>query len=259
MGIVFYETEYASSLLEIGTDKISQRDLNFLAKFWKQEGLTQHETQLKLAEFCLDNDPYFNLIINRIRLKRAINHAENFLLRKPGDILIHQMELDIISKINNYKYEKIIFCMLVCAKYYREYPSRKTVRYSRYTQGIYNNQKIKDIIDISATAMTKKEWRIAKHELTKIGILTPTIIDPNRFALGFNQIPNMPAIIISDYRNIVGYYQIYKGDNMIYCIECNVITSKRGNNHRMCDSCSKEKRRILVNENVRNHYVLHKS
>ena len=52
MSIVFYEEQYCKELLEQGTKEISQRELNYVAKYFRQEKkISDNELRLKLEEF----------------------------------------------------------------------------------------------------------------------------------------------------------------------------------------------------------------
>lgn len=254
MAILFYELEHADFLINNNVEEITQRDLNILAKYWKSKGDSKSKIQSQLEKFCLDNDSYYNLIVNRLQIKRALAHSENYVMRYPSDIFINSDELAIIESINNYNYEKIIFVMLVCAKYFKSHSARKNTHTSNYSAELYNNQKIKDIIELSGIKMTRLEWRLAKHELTKTGIITPTIIDANKFALGIKTTVLDKIITVKDFRNIIAYYQQYKGDPMFICEECNTLNVKRGQNHKLCNDCAATRKRKMVKEYVKNYY-----
>jgi len=254
LSILFYELEHAEFLINNNIEEVTQRDLNILAKYWKSKGDTKNKIQTQLENFCLDNDSYYNLIVNRIQIKRAINHSEIYMMRYPHPIIINSDELLIIESINNYDYEKIIFVMLVCAKYFKLHPARRNLHTTQYSEELYNNQKIRDIIELSGVKMTKLEWRVAKHELTKTGIITPTIIDANKFALGIKSIVSDEVIVVKDFRSIVAYYQQYKGDTMVICEECNTLIIKRGQNHKLCNDCAANRKRRMTNEYTKRYY-----
>jgi hypothetical protein len=252
--IVFNEYEYAKSLLETKITVIYQRDLNFLAKLWDYENCPPSEIRKNLIDFCLKNDPYFNMIQNRLKLKRAISHAKRYKLRFPDFIEISRSELDLIKSINNYKYEKIIFCMLVCGKYFKTHPANKIVKDYIYREMLFNNQKIKDIFRIADIRMTIEEWNKAKHELTLMCVLAPTITNANKFGLGFKEDDSECVMTINDFRNIIGYYQEYCGESMINCEKCGVLMTKKGHNHKYCPCCWEKEQKELWRKNSKKYY-----
>jgi len=236
-----------------GKKEVNQRNLNFVAKYWYYKGLKDEAVYKKVEEFCLSNDKEFNLIINRIKIKSAVSHAKRYGLRLDTiPVYISQDELKRIEKLDNEIYEKIIFIMLVCARYFRYNISRKRVRKNKNVNVLYSNQKVKDILFLAGVKATKKEWNKIKHDLCVKGYISPTIVSKDKFALSFSELneetPNRMGVI--DYRNIIAYYQQYRGEFMIHCSSCGVLTIRKGGNHKMCLSCSRENRKLLVRKNV---------
>ena len=255
MSIIFYEYEYCQKIIDRGAKTITQRDLNYLAKYWEYEGIIYSQIQKNIENFCLKNDKNFNLIRNFQMITRALSHAKNNNIRFPTPIIITQAEINIIRSIDDYIKEKFLFSMLVCAKFFKNHPSKKHIKRGKYDNTLYSNNSIKDIQDISRIKFTKKEWYEWKYEFTTKALITPTIFDDSCWAIGFQNENSEPCFIIEDYRNIIAYYQEYCGEIMINCSECGVKTAKRSNRHFMCADCSKEKRRIVINNNAKKYYM----
>ena len=246
MSIVFYEEQYCKNLLEQGTKDLSQRELNFLAKFYRQEKkISDNELRLKLEEFCLKNNKKFNLVTNHFKIKNSINHSKRYSLRvEPIPVSVCLSDLKKIEAINNYKYEKLIFTALVCAKYFKYHISRNRMsKKMQPSETLYSNQKIKDLMELSGVKLTVKEWNIAKHELCVRGYLSPTIYSKEKFGLWLEEKNMIDGIIVIDYRNVVAYYQQFKGEKMINCEKCGVLCLRTGSRQTMCKKCSEISRK----------------
>lgn len=244
MSIIFYEKKYCEELIENKNIKeISQRNLNFIAKYIRQQGkISDKELQKRLEEYCLRNNKNFNLVTNHYKIKNAINHSKRYSLRsEPIPVSVCKSDLDKIATINNYKYEKIIFVSLVCAKYFKYHLSRNRMSKKIVpSETLYSNQKIKDIMELAGVKLTKKEWNIAKHILCVGGYISPTIYSTEKFALWLEEKNMIDGIVVIDYRNVISYYQMFKGERMITCCECGVMCLRTGRNQKMCKGCAKK-------------------
>ena len=251
MSIIFNEYEYSKVIIENGVDKIVQRDLNYVAKFYDYEGFSKSKIQAEVECFCLRNDVNFNLVQSRLMIKRALTNCKDNHLRFPEPIGITAKELETIRKVIDYRKQKLLFCILVTAKFFKHHSSKKKPDEHRKEVDLYINQPIKDIIELSGTNLSMKDWKKIKHEFCVDALLSPTRVSSSRFSIGFEDKISEPEIIINDYRNIVGYYQNYCGEAMIECEVCKVSTLKRSYTHCMCASCWKEKYKKINRERMR--------
>jgi hypothetical protein len=233
---------------------ITQRDLNFVAKYYDYEGYRKSDIQKEVEHFCVASVPSFNLVQSRQMIKRAMTHMDTNQLRFPHSIDITENELLAIKRLNNYRQEKLVFSMLVCAKFFSEHSSKKKPQAERYS-GLYSNQAIRDIIELSGTKISLREWKTMKHEICLLGLISPTIVGGNRFAIGFDDPHSKVMMTIGDYRNPIVYYQKYCGENITFCQICGMLMVKKSHNHVMCSTCYKEKFREINKERRREKYA----
>jgi hypothetical protein len=243
LSIIFYEQEYARSIIESGVDRIAQRDLNYVAKYYDSQCLPKCKVQEGVESFCIKSNPDFNVIQNRIKIKRALTNCKDNKLRVPEPIHITEKELITIGSVLDYRKEKLLFCMLVTAKFFKYHSSKKKPDENRRDVDLYINQPIKDLIELSGTKFSMKDWKVLKHEFCVAALLSPTRVSASRFAIGFDDRISDAFISVNDYRNVVGYYQQYRGESMISCDVCNVLIAKKSNRHSMCPDCWKEHRK----------------
>ena len=255
MSIIFYEYGYCEKILKKGVKKLFQRDLNYLAKYWEYKGESYENIQKNIEVFCIRNNEDFNVIQSSEMIYRALTHAKNNYLRFPTPIIITQAEVNTIRSLDDYRKEKFLFIMLLCAKYFKTHKSTKHPKRSKFDNTLYSNSSIKYIKEIARVEFTRKEWKELKHELTIKGLISPTIFGSNYWAVGFRNENSEPCFIINDYRNIIAYYQEYCGEVMVDCENCGVRTSKKSYRHDLCRICFQEKRKEKINNNAKKYYT----
>ena len=171
MSIIFYEKEHAEYILQNGVDKLTQKDLNYLAKYFDFLGYSEREIETELIQFCKKNDENFNEIQSYTFYHRAMVYSRNNQLRFPTPINITVNEINEIEKIKDYKIQKFIFIMLVVAKFFKYHPSRKVIKESKYDQFLYSNAGIKDLRELANVYFSNIEWKKIKHQLTVLNII----------------------------------------------------------------------------------------
>jgi hypothetical protein len=254
--IILDEYAYCEHLIKDKLEKITQNDLNFVAKYWDGQEFSEAKIKEKLKAWCLEKDPDFNLIINRYKIRKALIHARNYRLRKEVTITITQSEIESIQKVQDYGQQKILFCMLVVAKFYKFNSNRKKPYTIPSKFGVFFNGSIREIFKMAGVCISRKEWIEIKHQLYLQGLLTSgNQRSGNNFRMNFynddsSKDNNNPIIAVIDFRNIVAYYQQYCGEEIIECEGCHKLILQKRKNHKVCSECWKE--RDLNNHRNRN-------
>lgn len=236
--------------------QIQQRNLNYLAKFYSEEGYTTREINVSLRSWILKQDPNFDLVDNIIMLRRAISFEKKYSLRKTIPIAITQHELNEIKKLDNYDYQKIAFTMLVVSIFFKFNISRKKPNVEPSSFGVYCNANFKDICCLAQVRLTKKQMNECKHTLYLAGLIEPILGSKNPNSLRINyydEDQSNPVFIVEDYRNVVAYYQQYCGEKIIRCIHCDMMMERRSSTHKMCKVCF-DKKRLEQKRNLEKKY-----
>lgn len=237
MNIIFDEKKYAEKLLKTGFRKfMNYQDLLILSKYFRYLDNDNREIRNKLYDFCVKFFPEYNEILDGWRLNSAIRNTEKYSLRLPVNIFVTIDELQNIKNINNFKYEKILFIMLIIAKNFK-LSNNKTY------EGYYVNYNFSTILTLSRVYANKKEREFIKHDLFELGKIQA--IYPNRkfddhgkdnFKLLYVDNCSASAICINDFENIIDFYPVY-------CNNCGKqIEKKYKQKYNLCDNCYKEKR-----------------
>lgn len=244
---VLNELEYAQHLLIHGFGKyMSFSDLFILAKYFRYLGKDEKEIEHELIRFCQIHEPGFNEIIFADRILFIVKQSAKKQLRLPKEVGVTQKELEIIRSIKNYRYEKVLFTLLVLGKYYRV--SNPTSPVSGEQSEIkknfyYVNDNLNNILRLAHTSQKKGENIF--HQLFLLGL-----IDYNKkygtYVIKFtdNIEQSETSIVIKDMNNIIEYYPLY-------CMGCGKILVRKGRNQKMCEDCWKDREKELWRENKR--------
>jgi len=247
------EKEILYDIIDNGfsSGKASKYELILLAKYFKWDiGLDSQRIKKELVGFCKRHDKQFNPIISRGLLNDVVRIAENNYFREPTPVQITLNELEKIRSIKNYDYQKILFVILVYAKTLKYSSSSVSGKSSKKTPlGYFISmsmfQKIKKEIN---SRISNKDFFNALHDFYKLGLVEPTLT--GRIKVLYSNDTGYPSINIKDFTNIIGYYTNYTGGELLYCKECGNEFSKDKNKKDLCPSCSDNRRREQIRQNV---------
>ena len=230
---IFYEEEYAKNLLKNGFAYfMSFDDLSALARYFKYMGKNKLQIRKSLIEFCKKWNPDFNEILARNKIENAIKVTDKYGIRFPMDVNITTSELEKIKSAGNYKKQKILFVILVIAKYFKyNDTSLEKKKIDKCSDRFFANENITNILRMARVNASKKERINIQYELQRDGFITSIgeksfevhIVDDN---------PNI-SIVVSNMNNIVDFYPFY-------CEKCGRIVQKTGNRQKYCLECYKK-------------------
>ena len=240
--MIFDELEYAEKLEKNGftNGRINKRDLAIYAKYLKLDAKNKAQIESDLRVFCKKHESFYNEILHANYIKSAIREISKNELRIPIPTNITKKELDYIDTLPDIKYKKVLFCILVTAKYLRLNPvriqKRKNVEQESKPLQFFYNSNITKAVKLSNVVMTKKQRLEMEHYLFKNGYLEDTVRVTSK--LNFVDLDGTPEIIISKYNDIVLYYEQYKDiSDVINCEMCGDLVKKVKSDHKYCRDC----------------------
>jgi predicted RNA-binding Zn-ribbon protein involved in translation (DUF1610 family) len=249
MPMIFNEYEYAESLLAKGfKDIIKWSDLIILSKYYRFKGYKKSQIKKNIVEFYKKYYPDYNEVIMGEKIDNAIRKSEKQSLHIDIDVYITENEIKNIRSIKHYKYEKILFVMLVIAR-------RNKILYKSTSPRYYTNQRFSNILQIAKVYVNKNERNKIKHDLHKLGMITAP--EMNRMSeYNKNEMQELlyadenseHIVIVNDFNNIVSFYpQI--------CTNCGkTITPKNKKKIDLCDDCYSEKRAETKRKSAKERY-----
>jgi hypothetical protein len=223
--IIFDEYVYAENLLDDGFSKhMSLRDLVILARYYHNQGLRGMKLREALINFCLLYNPEYNDVIYSWKIDKAISSGKKREIRATRDIIVSQEELEIIWNAGNLHKQKILFCMLVVARFFK----------NEDKEDYYFNAKFTELLKIAKVNVDKAARIEMMNGLTKDGYISPTYT--GAFKINFAGGENI-GVIVKDIEEIVSFFPIR-------CSECKEICENVTRRHGMCEECYKIKRKL---------------
>lgn len=229
---IFDEKSYAEKMLTDGFlgSKMGS-DLLILAKYYFYLGELYETVWKNLSIFCsrflkeYDEDLYAEKIDGIVKTANRLN------LRIPVNVPITEKEIQSIKEIKNYKLEKVLFTMLVLAKYYKlTNPSKKNASSKYY----YVNNSFNEILKYAHTTQKGNE---VVHKLYVLGKIDRSkIIDSYIIKFTDNEDTSDIEILVTNMENIISFYPFY-------CSKCGKDIIRTGRSQKMCNDCWKEQQR----------------
>jgi len=238
--MIFYENKRAEELLKPSLiSYVSFDDVVILAKYFKRMGKNRPQIKKSIIDFYEKHNPNFNEILARDCLNNGIKAAYKFGLRFPIDVRITEDEINTIRNAGNYKRQKVLFTMLVLAKYYKNNNTKlNNVNLEAPTEEdvpkFYVNEKITTILKLAKVNISKKERNTMAYELQQQGLIVGIRTEAYRICFVDDNSP--VSIIVTDMNSLIDFYPWY-------CESCGRVIEKRAKRHNLCLGCYKEKRR----------------
>jgi hypothetical protein len=243
--IIFCEKKHAEWMLENGFHNfMSSQDLSILARYLKYIGKNKTQIKEDLIEFCKRHNPEFNEVIYDKKIRWVIGTCDKYKLRIAMDIVVTEKELEIIKSVKNYKHEKILFVMLVIAKYFKHNRIRIDQHKVKNNENFYVNAKFTDILKQAKVNVTKKERNQLLFELNQTNLIESTL--NGAYKINFVSENSDSMVLIGDIDNIIDYFPVF-------CVKCGKKMDKKSYKHDMCPDCYKEYRTDKIREHVRKH------
>lgn len=227
--MIFYEKERAEELLKSGfTSFMNFADLSLLARYFKYMG--KNKTQIKncLIEFCIKFVPDFNEVLSRNKIEDAIKMVDKYGIRLPVNVEVTKKELEIIKGCGDYKRQKILFVMLVIAKYFKYNNTKLTPNKSdKFDHSFYANEKITNTLKMAKVSIPKKERMDIQFGLQQLGLITT--IGSDAFQINFVDEKSDAEIVVTDMNRLIDFYPFC-------CERCGKIIDKVKRS-KLCNDC----------------------
>jgi len=242
--IIFDELAYAKDLLEHGPKKfMATRDMLILAKYFRHiKEMGSEQIEKSLIDFCYQYEPEFNEIRQMSKIDYAVRQSDKSLLRIPTDIPITRNELEKIRTLKNYRYEKILFTMLVLGKHYKLTNTRMNKSLSKQ---YFINNKDSEIYRLAHTSKKKDENIF--HFLYKNGFIDNNL-RYNSYFLTFTDMDDDSEIVlfVNNMNKIIEFYKAT-------CVNCGIEIERTGRSQKMCANCWKDINKTQTRNRVKKY------
>lgn|GEM_PF-3713804 len=242
--------EYGKNIFENGFEKFSYWDVFALAQYLYWELEYKERRIIKyLINFSEKYDKNFNLVLSRKAIQSAMKSAIKIKPQSDVDVVITQYEIEKIKTVKNYKFQKLLFAMIVSAK--REkfdtiYPKNKKT-FLGYSISHKNTHKFCRELQIKVSI---KNVPMLLHQFVLLGLLDAS--RNQKAKIMFANDNSKPAVKVLANDNPIEKYISENGGEIIYCEKCGLPTPKTSNRQKFCKDCQKIIRKEKVRVNVGN-------
>lgn len=252
--LILDEKAYAEELLKSRKfgNYLKLKDAIILAKYYRYcQDKETREIKKILISISKRLDKNWNPVLQGWKIVSAIKESKKRRIRTAIPIPITQKELEIISKIDNYNLEKILFTLLVYAKILKYNntivkPRRKPVLIGLF----YVNEKLSNIFSVARVDVRKKQRNEMAHVLFQEQYIDATRYGGFLIKYVFEDSPT--EFLVEDYSDLVLYYLRWKGEQVAGCV-CGRLFLKKSKNDSLCHRCKQEKRREAWRERQKKH------
>lgn len=250
MPVVLNEVKQAEHIIENGeVGNKPTSTLFLLGKYFRvKENLDKERTFNKLNEFMKNNYKNYNSALWEDTIEDISKKANKYPLREIDSIGITQQELDQISKINNLKYQKLLFTMLCYAKLYN--------LISENNNG-WINADIKEIFRVARVSVKHRNDKfLYLNDLERTGLISFSSKNDNlNIKVNFVDIGNEHVLDVDDFRELAYEYLNYiENGKFIRCTECNRLVKKKSKHDystKYCSECAKKRFNEQCKQNMR--------
>jgi hypothetical protein len=240
--IILDEKSYIKKIIEKEKPLRTQKEINLYAVLLFEKLLKVNTIVRNIEEYLEKTDEYVQAK-HFYKVTRAITYAKKHGFRIVGEIFINEWEMEVIESFNylsekeNEECRRILFMMLYLAKAFKHYTTRlKEENPFPIKDYLYLYASIEDILWLAEVRISFKKWKKYKHEMTKHGLITPTIYSKKTWIINYFY-PDSQAILKVLNNNPITYYQEYKGAKIIECENCKKRLAKI-TSRKYCSDCA---------------------
>lgn len=248
------EYTYAENLLNKQDLKISDlgskpsSTLNLLARYYREVGKNSDEIKELLSDFlrrCLKDKYKESKWINSIFYQ--VVKSKKYTLKKVDNVTVTKSEMEIIQSVKGKSRQKVLFTLLVLAKYYNSVSEKNNN---------WTNLEYKKIFKLANVQLSIQSQALLINDLYNYGFVNVSrnVGKPN---IQVNFIYNESDIVLTimQLKDLGKEYLLFCGEDYIRCQKCGTPIKKSKNGKvKYCGKCAeitnREKTKIRMN-NIR--------
>jgi len=234
--IVLNEHEWARDMIlarDLG--KKPFETLSRVARYYIDNEYPKKKVRTLLDAFLIQCDPTASIPKWSLTLDRALERASKNQAVMIDHIEISEPEMRIIDALQGRQLKRLACTLLCLAKYW------DTVN---HTSGHWVNTKDSDIMRMANINTSIKRQSQMYHTLNELGMVRfSRKVDNTNVQVTFIQ-KGIPAMLVSDFRNIGYQYLMHHGESYFICKNCGIVTKyrnpSRGKKQVYCNECAAE-------------------
>lgn len=232
------EYTYAENLLNKQDLKASDlgskpsSTLNLLARYYREVGKDNDEIKELLSDFlhrCLKDKYKESKWIDSIFYQ--VVKSKKYTLKKVDKVAITKPEMEIVQSVKGKSRQKVLFTLLVLAKYYNAVSDKNNN---------WTNLEYKKIFKLANVQLSIQNQALLINDLYNCGFVNVSrnVGKPN---IQVNFVDNESDVVltITQLKDLGKEYLLFCGEDYIRCQKCGSIIKNYKNNNKYCKDCGK--------------------
>ena len=236
MDIIMNEYTYAENLLnkqdlkacDLG-DKPSST-LNLLARYYREIGKNDDEIKELLSNFlnrCLKDKYKESKWIDSVFYQ--VVKSKKYTLKKVDNVIVTKSEIEIIQSVKGKSRQKVLFTLLVLAKYYNAVSDKNKN---------WTNLEYKKIFKLANVQLSIRNQALLINDLYNCGFVnvSKNVGKPN-IQVNFVDNESDTVLTITRLKDLGKEYLMFCGEDYIRCQKCGTLVKNYKNTNKYCKTC----------------------
>ena len=236
MDIIMNEYTYAENLLnkqdlkacDLG-DKPSST-LNLLARYYREIGKNDDEIKELLSDFlnrCLKDKYKESKWIDSIFYQ--VTKSKKYNLKKVDNVIVTKSEMEIIQSVKGKSRQKVLFTLLILAKYYNAVSDKNKN---------WTNLEYKKIFKLANVQLSIQNQALLINDLYNCGFVnvSKNVGKPN-IQVNFVDNESDGVLTITRLKDLGKEYLMFCGEDYIRCQKCGTLVKNYKNTNKYCKTC----------------------
>lgn len=176
------------------------------------QSIVDIELANKLNKFCVKHYPSFNIIQYANAIENIIKYSKTKELREMKNVIITKKEIDSIHAIEDFRYRKFLFVLLVLCKYFHA-----------EGKGYYCNFTINDMVKIANVTFSRAEKDSLLNKLYNLDFINPTYKKSIEILFVDEDLESPTLLEFVPDDNLILNYEKYAGEYVTACIKCGTL------------------------------------
>ena len=221
-------------------------------KYYNEIGEDLIKIRNNILDIFAHNDSDFNKVMNINWVDGYVKNNKDAKFNDIEFISVSKQELETIASVKNLNMEKVLFVMLVCAKY----DKKEKFNDYWYNEEVVNTglQMFNELFKMAKIKEKKEsQFNILNNIVTKTNLVSMSNrTDRVGFKLNFIGGDDCEVKISSFDYDFVNEYLLWKGLDL--CEVCGDVIEKNNNKNKYCKPCSKDVKLKQDREIQKNRY-----
>lgn len=204
--------------------------LNLLARYYREIGKNDDEIKEFLSDFlnrCLKDKYKESKWIDSIFYQ--VIKSKKYNLKKVDNVIVTKSEIEIIQSVKGKSRQKVLFTLLILAKYYNAVSDKNKN---------WTNLEYKKIFKLANVQLSIQNQALLINDLYNCGFVnvSKNVGKPN-IQVNFVDNESDTVLTIARLKDLGKEYLMFCGEDYIRCQKCGTLVKNYKNTNKYCKTC----------------------